>query len=127
MRSFRLYRSTDPDLTNQAIPAKSMAALRSGTAWTIGLFALTLLILDDGTMMRMHLASIVGFWIGVVIILIRRSQAPTVSDLFFIRWGPPLLFILGVPLGSLIWNLIGLSDKSGWQRLLDWCRLHHKL
>ncbi len=55
------------------------------------LAVLAVLILDMGEAARGMGAVMIGYWTGIVIILIRRPLSPTKGDLFFVRWGCSLL------------------------------------
>lgn len=55
------------------------------------LVVLASLVLDMGQTVRMMAATIIGYWIGVVIILVRRPLSPSKGDLLFVRWGCCLL------------------------------------
>jgi multisubunit Na+/H+ antiporter MnhE subunit len=52
---------------------------------------LAALVLDMGETARGMAAVIIGYWIGAVIILIRRPLSPSKGDLLFVRWGSSLL------------------------------------
>jgi hypothetical protein len=43
--------------------------------------------LDLGQHLQACQYSSVGFWLGVVLILVRRRATPTPGDLTYIRWG----------------------------------------
>lgn len=45
------------------------------------------IMLDGGTLGTLSLIAACGYWAGVVLILLRRSNVPTVVDLAFVRWG----------------------------------------
>jgi hypothetical protein len=45
------------------------------------------LVLDQGQTARVMAAVIIGYWIGVVTILVRRPFSPSKGDLLFVRWG----------------------------------------
>jgi hypothetical protein len=46
----------------------------------------------------MWFASLLAFWVGVVVINCRRPKRPTRMDIFFVRWGAIILFIFVTPL-----------------------------
>jgi hypothetical protein len=52
---------------------------------------LACLVLDEGEVAHGMGAILVGYWIGTVIILLRRPFSPTKGDLLFVRWGCSLL------------------------------------
>ena len=57
----------------------------------IVLAVLAALTLDMGETARGVLASIIGYWIGAVIVMVRRPQSPSKGDLLFVRWGVSIL------------------------------------
>src|ERR1700743_1394421 len=50
----------------------------------------------------------VGFWCGVVIVLIRRHKAMTNGDHQYIRYGLFLLLVVGLPVTLTIWAYRGI-------------------
>ncbi len=49
------------------------------------------LVLDMGETVRGMAAVMIGYWVGTVIILVRRPMSPSKGDLLFVRWGCSLL------------------------------------
>ena len=76
MRSFRLYRSGEPDLLGQSLPDRLISALLVSVSWQFGLVVLTGLILDGGVIMRLYLTSLPGLWVGIAMILLHRHARP---------------------------------------------------
>src|SRR5262249_31952460 len=62
------------------------------------------LMVDYGRIFaRITLIAGVAFWVGVLLMMVRRPQAPTAWDLWMVRWGfLPLLLFLQV-IARLIW------------------------
>jgi hypothetical protein len=60
--------------------------------------------------------SMIGYWIAVLAIRIRRGAAPTAGDLLFLRYGVAMLFILSFAVARLVYSIIGESPISGWER-----------
>jgi len=69
---------------------------------------MSLLLLDGGQVFQLWAITMAAYWIGVIVIMARRPANPTRLDLFLIRWAFPFLFILAVPLTTLIWKARGL-------------------
>jgi hypothetical protein len=65
-------------------------------------------ILDEGVTLSACLPCSAAFWMGTMVILIRRRASPKRSDLFYIRWG--LLFVnaIGIPAFFTVWRMKGL-------------------
>jgi hypothetical protein len=66
------------------------------------LAVLAMLVLDMGETARSMAAVIIGYWIGTLIIVVRRPTSPSKNDLFFVRWGCSLLAATGV-FAYLVW------------------------
>jgi hypothetical protein len=52
---------------------------------------LAALVMDDGQTARGMAAVVIGYWIGTVVILVRRPFSPSRGDLLFVRWGCALM------------------------------------
>jgi hypothetical protein len=85
---------------------------------------LSALMLDLGETLNIFQVAFVGHWAGMLFILVRRPLSPTKTDIVFIRWGTPLLMLATVLIARQVWNVIGDSDRSGWQRLWDYLGHH---
>jgi hypothetical protein len=48
------------------------------------------------------------FWLGVIVILIRRRGEPTGGDLAFVRWGLLPIGVLGSEAILLVWQMRGM-------------------
>ena len=68
-------------------------------------------IMDGGQSMQMWGFSMVAFYVGLIMIIIRRPKCPTKVDLFLIHWSFPFLFIfVAVPISIMIWKARGVWD-----------------
>jgi hypothetical protein len=79
----------------------------------------TSLLLDGGRAFAFFETALLGHWIAILLIVWRRPMTPTKFDLSFIRIGILPMCLLPGLLTPLVWRIIGESDLSGWQRLLD--------
>jgi hypothetical protein len=63
-------------------------------AMVVGLlFVLSALLVDGGLTARITLMAVLGYLAGVSVMAVRRPQAPTATDMRFLRWGlVPLWF-----------------------------------
>ena len=59
---------------------------------------LLLTILDNGTLAKVGGVAMVGFWVGVAVVVVRRPRASGRLDLLYVRWGYPVLLAAGVAL-----------------------------
>ncbi len=55
-----------------------------------------LAILDGGTLAKVGGAAMLGFWIGVAVVMIRRPRNPSTLDLLYVRWGYIVMLIVGI-------------------------------
>ncbi len=53
------------------------ATLTIGVAVQLALLAITLLVLDGGVLCRQYMVGMIGYWLGVFAIGVRRRRAPT--------------------------------------------------
>lgn len=63
--------------------------------------------LDGGVLGMIFLYSLIAFWVGFVMIVSRRPNNPTKVDIFVIKWGSFLLFLISLVMSPLIWKLRG--------------------
>jgi hypothetical protein len=64
---------------------------------------------DGGGLLQMWCFSMAGFWGTFILVISRRPQSPTKTDLFFVRWSFPILFPFGTMLiAGLVWRLRGV-------------------
>ena len=63
---------------------------------------LAVLVLDMGQTVRGLVAVMIGYWIGTLVIVMRRPISPSKGDLLFVRWGSSLLAAMGV-FAYLVW------------------------
>ncbi len=80
--------------------------LRAGLM-QIGLTFFTLLILDGGVVCNVFLRASVGFWCGVLLIVLRRSNSPTKLDLVYLRHGLWGALLLSFPIAEQVTELSG--------------------
>ena len=66
------------------------------------------LILDTGEFLSAVIYSSIAFWIGVVLVVVRRPLAPTRGDLYFIRWGIIPIVAMGVAVFTCVWHWKGV-------------------
>jgi hypothetical protein len=96
---------------------KFFPALKFGVIVQIAIFVLTALVLDGGELNRLCTIAIIGYWIGVGIILLRRDASITKIDILFIRYGVVVLLIMMPLIAKLVYGIIGESIYSGLERL----------
>ncbi len=84
-------------------------ALRVSLVFQVFFMLLAVLCLDYGQLLQIWCFSMTGFWGAFLLIVNRRPQSPTRGDLFFIRWGFPMIFPFGAMLvAGFIWKLRGV-------------------
>jgi hypothetical protein len=87
------YRGTLPLIFIEQIPLGLLAGM----------------IMDDGCLGAMFFFTLVAFWAGFALIIIRRPRTPTEIDIFLIKWGTLLLFGLSFVMASVIWRWRGAT------------------
>ena len=70
---------------------------------------LSLLVLDGGDCARICGIALVAFWGGATILIWRRPQSPTKTDIQLIRFGYLPAVVLAFFLTNLIWHLRGVE------------------
>ena len=70
---------------------------------------ISLLILDGGTTARICGIALVAFWSGSALLIWRRPQSPTRSDIELIRFGYLPLVVVAFFLVHFIWVLRGVE------------------
>ena len=68
---------------------------------------LTGMCLDGGILGMIFLYSLAAFWVGFIMIISRRPRNPTKVDIFLIKWGTFLLFLISLVMSPLMWHLRG--------------------
>lgn len=74
------------------------------------LLVLSAMILDTGEAFFASFYAVVGFWSGVLLIVLRRPQTPTRVDIQFIRFGSLPAIVASGLLSPWIWHLRGLTE-----------------
>lgn len=64
-------------------------------------------ILDGGTLAKVGGVAMIGFWIGVAIVMLRRPRNPSRIDLLYVRWGYLAMLAAGIACMPLIGALRG--------------------
>ena len=70
---------------------------------------LSLLILDGGTTARICGIALVAFWGGAALLIWRRPQSPTRTDIELLRFGYLPLVVIAFFLVHFIWTLRGVE------------------
>lgn len=65
------------------------------------------LLLDFGVSARIATITMVAFWVGVLLIMLRRPRTPTVADLWIVRFGFLPLFVILQILTRCVWHWQG--------------------
>lgn len=72
------------------------------------LLVLSFMVMDYGEAFFASFYATVAFWTGVILIVLRRPQTPTPTDIRFIRFGSLLAVVIAQLLSPWIWHLRGL-------------------
>jgi hypothetical protein len=66
------------------------------------------MILDLGQRLQACRAASAAFWLGTILILVRRPRNPTSGDLTYIRWGLVLVVLVSNPIFIRVWEIKGV-------------------
>jgi hypothetical protein len=83
-----------------------LSAVKVGVLLQIAIFIFTVLMLDGGWTNKLCIMSMIGYWIAVLAIRIRRGAKPTAGDLLFLRYGVAMLFVLSIAVARLVYSII---------------------
>ena len=96
----KLSEQISPSYTRPVIEAAALSAV---------LLILSFMVLDMGETGYASVFAVVAFWVGVLQIVWRRPQTPTVADLQAIRFGPLVVVFTAQVLARLIWQWRGVT------------------
>lgn len=65
------------------------------------------MVLDGGGIAQVCFYALVAFWVGVVVLYVRRRGVLSKVDLFLIRWGYIVVCIISFFITRLVWGLRG--------------------
>lgn len=102
----RHQRDNNKSLTRPISPAYwppvQTALLQQGI-----IVVLTALTMDGGLIFHVTVIAVLAYWLAFGVILARRPSAPTQGDLFLIRYGFLLLFVIVFIVGPIAWKAMG--------------------
>ena len=99
-------------------PDDLWSAFRTAVAVHLSLFTLSILMLDSGRSNQLCLIAMIGYWLAVSFILVRRQETPTKLDFVFIRYGLIPLWFGSPYIATAVYYFIGESTARGLDRLL---------
>lgn len=92
------------------MPKELQSALRDSLIMQGVLGMIMLPMLDGGMCAQTWIFSMIAFWGGCGLVLLRRRKAPTRLDLVLIRWGFLMLCLLVTPaVSAVVWGMRGVS------------------
>jgi hypothetical protein len=112
----QLIESTPEELEFELSP-KYWPALKFGITLQIILGVFAALMLDMGESASFFGVAAIGYWLAVLMIIARRPINPTAADIIFIRWGTLILLTIEIIIAPYVWDAIGRSELTGWERL----------
>jgi hypothetical protein len=96
--------------TEIGMPKETRSALRDGIIVQVVLGMIMLPMLDGGMCAQVWVFSMIAYWGGCGLILLRRRNVPTKLDLVLIRWGFLMLCLIVTPaVAAAVWGLRGVN------------------
>ena len=92
------------------------AALKFGVKVQLSLLGLTILVLDGGVLTNQYATAMIGYWIAVAVLMVRRRDAPTRGDVVFLRYGNFALLVAAPLIAKVVYRVIGESPLRGLER-----------
>jgi len=89
--------------SNLALSPEYNRSLRVGAILAVTVSVLACLVLDGGLTAQITLMAVLAYFGGVALMVVRRPQAPTATDLWLLRWG-------FLPL----WLAVQVSARFAW-------------
>ena len=76
--------------------------------WQLALlFFYKVIVLDLGQRLQACCFASAAFWLGTILILVRRPRHPTPGDLAYIRWGLLPIVLVSNPIFVAVWQMKG--------------------
>jgi len=69
------------------------------------LLVLSAMLVDGGRAFQGSVYALVAYWIGFLIIMVRRRRSLTQADKLLIRWGYVMLWIVSPLVTTFVWSL----------------------
>jgi hypothetical protein len=102
-----LVRYPGEDMTTLPLSPAYREAVKVALVLQVLTTLVLLTILDGGTLAKAGGAAIVGFWIGVTVVILRRPKMPSTLDLLYVRWGYLVMLVIGIALSPFMGALRG--------------------
>jgi len=85
-------KETNPDELSDCDPAQRVRgsysdSLKLSVLIQLPLFVFAAMLLDGGQMLRGVAIAAAGYWVGAVLIMVRRPKSPTQVDLDLVKYG----------------------------------------
>jgi hypothetical protein len=71
------------------------------------LFIFRVMVLDLGQRLQACCAASAAFWLGAILVLVRRPRNPTRGDLAYLKWGLVPIVLVSNPVFIWVWTLKG--------------------
>jgi len=95
--------------TDSKKPHSLTKALLIAGAQHVIIIVVTSVILDGGVTLLKCIYAFVAYWVGFVMLIIRRRKKLVESDLQFVEYGCFALCVFSIFFAPLIWHLRGVS------------------
>ncbi|MBU8902309.1 MAG: hypothetical protein KOO69_06185 [Victivallales bacterium] len=87
---------------------KYKKAIFFSLAYQMVLLLFSAMILDGGQCGQYMLVSMAGFWVSVIVLIIRKPWSPSKKDIFYIKWGFFLILFFVPLIMKFTWMLRGI-------------------
>jgi hypothetical protein len=105
-----LTEPTDVEGVVPAAPRRTSPFIRAA-GLQLCLTVLTLLVLDGGDLANVFVRASMAYWAGVLLIIARRRNSLTRTDLMYLKYGLLVALAISLPIAQYLVELVGLG---GW-------------
>lgn len=95
------------NLRQFAISDKYRQSIKYSVIFQVACLLAALMMMDGGRCTRFVVLAMFAYWVGLLIMVLRRPQSPTRADLALASIGFLLLLFVIAPLWAIVANLLG--------------------
>jgi hypothetical protein len=68
---------------------------------------LAALVLDGGRTFHAALVAAMAYWLGLVVVAVRRPSSPTAVDVLLVKYGFLFILLIVLTVGPMVWGALG--------------------